>query len=83
MTLQEQKDKVDIIAKLIDSLYKKLIILLAIDGAFGTYALKYIAVLNVIGYVFAIIFIFVSIAIFITYVKMNLLTKKLERISDE
>ena len=32
MTLQEQKDKVDIIAKFIDSLYKKLIILLAIDG---------------------------------------------------
>jgi hypothetical protein len=83
MTLQVRKDKADIIAKVIDSLYKKLIILLAIDGAFGTYALKYITDLNIVGYLFAIIFIFVSIAIFVTYVKMNLLTKKLERISDE
>ncbi len=41
MTLQEQKDKADIISKLVDSLYKKLIILLAIDGAFGTYAIIY------------------------------------------
>jgi len=83
MTLQERKDTTDIIAKLIDSLYKKLIILLAIDGAFGTYALKYITDSNVVGYVFGIIFIFVSIAIFVTYVKMNLLIKNLERISNE
>jgi hypothetical protein len=83
MTLQERKDKADIIAKLIDSLYKKLIILLAIDGAFGTYSLKYIADSNVVGYVFAVIFIFVSIAIVVTYAKMNMWTKNLERISDE
>ena len=83
MTLQERKDKADIIAKLIDSLYKKLIILLAIDGAFGTYALKYIADSNIVGYVFAVIFIFVSIAIVVTYAKMNMWTKNLERISDE
>ena len=83
MTLQERKDKADIIAKLIDSLYKKLIILLAIDGAFGTYALKYISDSNIVGYVFAVIFIFVSIAIFVTYVKMNVWTKNLERISNE
>ena len=72
MTLQERKDTADIVAKLIDSLYKKLIILLAIDGAFGTYALKYIADSNIVGYVFAVIFIFVSIAIVVTYAKMNL-----------
>jgi len=83
MTLQERKDTADIIAKLIDSLYKKLIVLLAIDGAFGIYALKYIADSNIVGYVFAVIFIFVSIAIVITYAKMNLWTKNLERISDE
>lgn len=83
MTLQERKDTADIVAKLIDSLYKKLIILLAIDGAFGTYALKYIADSNIVGYVFAVIFIFVSIAIVVTYAKMNLWTKNLERISDE
>jgi len=83
MTLQERKDTADIVAKLIDSLYKKLIILLAIDGAFGTYALKYIADSNIVGYVFAVIFIFVSIAIVVTYAKMNLWTKNLERISNE
>lgn len=83
MNLQERKDKADIVSKLIDSLYKKLIILLAIDGAFGTYALKYIAELNAVGYVFSIIFILVSIAIVITYAKMNLWIKNLERISHE
>jgi len=40
-----------------------LIILLAVDGAFGAYALKYITDSNIFGYVFAVIFIFVSIAI--------------------
>jgi hypothetical protein len=83
MNLQERKDKADIVSKLIDSLYKKLIILLAVDGAFGTYALKYIADSNIVGYVFSVIFIFVSIAIVITYAKMNMWTKNLERISDE
>lgn len=83
MNLQERKDKADIISKLIDSLYKKLIILLAIDGAFGTYALKYIAESNSVGYVFSIVFIIASIAIVITYAKMNVWTKNLERISNE
>ncbi|HRF57902.1 MAG TPA: hypothetical protein PLV58_10955 [Campylobacterales bacterium] len=83
MTLQEQKDKADIISKLVDSLYKKLIILMAIDGAFGAYAIKYIANSDAIGYVFAAIFILISVAIVITYAKMNLWIKRLEEISDE
>ena len=83
MNLQERKDKADIVSKLIDSLYKKLIILLAIDGAFGTYSLKYFAESNNVGYVFSVVFIFVSIAIVITYAKMNMWTKNLERISNE
>ena len=83
MTLQERKDTADVISKLIDSLYKKLIILLAIDGAFGTYALKYIAESNKVGYMFSAIFILVSVAIVITYAKMNMWIKNLERISDE
>ena len=83
MTLQDKKDKADIIAKLIDSLYKKLIVLLAISGAFGTYALKYIFESNIVGYLFAIIFIFTSVAIIVTYAKMNLWIKYLEGISNE
>ena len=83
MTLQEQKAKADIISKLVDSLYKKLIILLAIDGAFGTCAIKYITDSDAIGYVFAVIFILVSVAIVIAYAKMNLWIKRLEEISNE
>ena len=83
MMLQEQKDKADVIAKLIDSIYKKLIILLAIDGAFGTYALKYISLNMNVGYMFAIIFILVSVAIFVSYAKMNFWIKELERITNE
>ncbi len=83
MTLQERKDKADIVAKLIDSIYKKLIVLLAVSGAFGTYAIKYIEANSPIGFIYAFVFVVVSIAIFVSYAKMNFWIKELERFSDE
>ncbi len=76
-------DKIDVISKTIDGLYKKLIILLAISGGFGAYAIEFLQNLNWIGYLFAGIFVLVSIAVFITYTKLNIFVKKLERIADE
>ena len=35
MTLQERKDKADIIAKEVDIVYKKLFVLMAVSGAIG------------------------------------------------
>jgi nicotinamide riboside transporter PnuC len=74
------KDDSDLITKIIDSLYKKLIILLAIDGGFGAYAIKFLQNGNWIGYGFALIFVFVAIAIFYSYIDLNYFVKKLKRI---
>jgi hypothetical protein len=79
----ELKDKIDVLSKLIDALYKKLIVLLAISGGFGAYAIKFIQHTDWIGYIFAIAFVFVSIGVFITYIKLNMFVKELERINDE
>ena len=77
------KDKIESLSKLIDALYKKLVILLAMSGGFGAYAIKFIQNANWVGYFFLILFLFVSIAVFVTYLKLNLSIKKLERIVDE
>ncbi|OHE04180.1 hypothetical protein [Sulfurimonas sp. RIFOXYB12_FULL_35_9] len=39
MTLQERKDKADIIAKKSDIIYKKMVVLLASAGGLGSYGL--------------------------------------------
>ncbi len=72
-------DSVELLSKVIDGLYKKLVILLAIAGGFGAYAIKFINEANWVGYLFALIFVLVSVAIFISYAKLNIFVKKLER----
>jgi len=42
MDKPDVKEEIDLLSKIIDSLYKKLIILLAIDGGFGAYAIKFL-----------------------------------------
>jgi len=64
-------------------LYKKLIVLLAIAGGFGAYAIKFFQNSNWVGCLFAFVSIVVSIAIFTAYTKLNLYLKELERISNE
>ncbi len=76
-------DSIDLISKVIDGLYKKLVVLLAISGGFGAYAIKFLYESNWAGYLFAVVFILVSIAIFITYSKLNIFVKKLERMIHE
>ncbi len=82
MDKPDVKEEIDLLSKIIDSLYKKLIILLAIDGGFGAYAIKFLQDGNWIGYGFAFVFIFVAIAIFYTYIDLNDFVKKLKRIYD-
>ena len=74
---------IEYLSKIIDSLYKKLVILLAISGGFGAYAIKFLSESNWVGYLFATVFIFVSIAVFVSYSKLNIFVKKLERTIDE
>ena len=80
MDKANEKENIDLITKIIDSLYKKLIILLAIDGGFGAYAIKFLQNGNWIGYGFTLVFVFVAIAIFYTYIDLNYFVKKLKRI---
>jgi len=75
--------RIDFLSKIIDSLYKKLVILLAISGGFGAYSIKFLSESNWVGYLFATVFIFVSIAVFVSYSKLNIFVKKLERMIDE
>lgn len=77
------KNKIDFLSKIIDSLYKKLVVLLAIAGGFGAYTIKFLLDSYWLGYIFIVIFTLVSIAIFGTYVKLNTHIRKLERITDE
>ena len=77
------KDRVDTISKIIDALYKKLIILVAIAGGFGAYAISFLRKNSGYGYVFAIVFVVVSISIFITYYRFNIYIKEMEKIKNE
>jgi hypothetical protein len=83
MNKEKIQDDIELISKIIDSLYKKLIVLLAIGGGFGAYSIKFLQDENWVGIGFTFVFIFVSIAIFYTYIDLNYFVKKLKRIYDE
>jgi hypothetical protein len=76
------KSHIDFTVKIIDVLYKKLIVLIAIAGGFGAYAISFLKQNSIYGYVFAFVFIFVSISIFISYTKLNENIKELEKIKN-
>ncbi len=44
------KDKVDLLFKIADSSYKKLVVLVAICGGFGAYGVKFLQKSNWVGY---------------------------------
>ena len=75
----KSKEDIDFLYKLIDSIYKKLLVLIAIAGGFGAYTISFLRDGNAYGYVFAIVFFLVSIAIFISYTKLNQNIKELEK----
>ena len=77
--VMKQEQKAEALSKLIDALYKKLVVLVAIAGGFGAYAVKFLQNENLIGYIFIVVFIFISTAVFYTYVKLNDYIKELER----
>jgi hypothetical protein len=81
--MDSKKDKIDMLSKIVDSLYKKLVVLVAISGGFGAYGVKFLQESNWVGYIFILLFGFVAIAIFLTYIKLNEDIKKLKRIYDE
>ena len=75
MTLQERKDKVDIIAKEADVVYKKSFLLLASAGGVGGYA---IAQSGLFSYILFGIFSFFVLGIVINYFELNNLKKEIK-----
>ena len=72
------KDKVDILGKKADILYKKVVILLASAGGSGAYAVKFLQDGSFMGgIVLSLFFIFSSTGIGILYMKLDSLEKEI------
>ncbi len=72
-------DTIDLMSKKADIIYKKMIILLAVVGGSGSYAIRQDGVLQVV--LFAI-FIFFAIGVVINYFELNKMKKDLEEIEN-
>ncbi|WP_457750266.1 hypothetical protein [Sulfurimonas sp.] len=71
MTLQERKDKANIISKEADIVYKKIFILMAVNGAIGGFGLSVFEKELWIGLLLLIPFLFLSFGIVLAYLKLN------------
>ncbi len=71
MTLQERKDKADIIAKEADIVYKKLFVPMAVSGAVGGFGLSIFDKAFIISLILLLPFIFLSFGIVLAYLKLN------------
>ena len=83
MTLQERKDKADVIAKEADIVYKKLFILMAVSGAIGGFGLSIFEKAFVVSLILLIPFLFLSFGIVLAYLKLNKLEIMIKDLRDE
>lgn len=71
MTLQERKDKADIIAKQSEVVNKKLFVLMAVSGAVGGFGLSVFDKAFIISLILLLPFLFLSFGIVLAYLKLN------------
>ena len=71
------KDRVDLVSKIADVIYKKMIVLLAAVGGSGSYAIRQDGVLQI---VLLFIFIFFIAGVMYNYFELNSIKKELEEI---
>jgi len=64
--------------KIVDALYKKILILLAIAGGLWVYMIRFFEKGNLLYLVFGFLFLFVSSIVFVNYIKMNKYIKRME-----
>ena len=83
MTLQERKDTADIIAKEAEIVYKKIFILMAVNGAIGGFGLSIFDKASVIGLVLLLPFLFLSFGIVLAYLKLNKLEMLIKDLRNE
>lgn len=70
-------DKIDLVSKKADIIYKKMIILLAAVGGSGSYAIRQDGILQVVLF---FIFVFFSTGVVVNYFELNKMKKELEEI---
>ncbi len=79
MTLQEKKDKADIISKEADIVHKKILPLLATAAGAGSYAIVFSRDgLLLLGILLFLVFIFVAIGVAINYRELSSLKNKIK-----
>lgn len=84
MTLQEKKEYLDLLSKKSDVINKKAILLLAVSGGVGAYAVKFLfeSESYLLGYLFSAVFTISAIGVFVNYNKLNKIEKKIEEIEN-
>ncbi len=63
--------------KIVDALYKKFIVLLAVAGGLCFYTIKFFEQNNYLYFVLGFLFLFVALIIIVNYVKMNQYIKRM------
>jgi hypothetical protein len=80
MTKEEKKEYLDLLSKQSDVINKKAIILLAVSGGIGAYAIKFLfdSMNDMLGYLFGIVFVISALGVFINYSKLHKIEMKME-----
>ena len=84
MSKEDQKNYLDLLAKQSDVINKKAIILLAVSGGVGAYAIKFLfdSKNDILGYLFGIVFAISAIGVFINYSKLHKIEMKMEEVKN-
>ncbi len=84
MTLQERKDKADIISREADIVYKKMIPLLATAAGAGSYAIVFLRDgFYILGFLMLIVFVVMALGIVINYQELSSLKNKIKELSHD
>lgn len=79
MTIQDRKDKVDIIAKQAEIINKKIFVYLAIAGGSWIYGTKENGFIGLFAFV---LFMIVSIGVFVNLLKLNKIENEIEELKN-
>lgn len=84
MNRDEKKEYLDLLSKKSDVINKKAILLLAVSGGIGAYAIKFLfeSDNHFLGYLFTVVFAISAIGVFINYNKSHKIEMKIEEIEN-
>lgn len=84
MNKEDKKEYLDLLSKRSDVINKKAIILLAVAGGIGAYAIKFLfdSKNDMLGYLFGMVFVISAIGVFINYSKLHKIEMKMEEIEN-